>query len=98
MMGQLITWIDVFGYKKHDLLNIDLLLLLEPSDRDASIQRSREPGDLYLRTKSPIIEVSRIWKFRNAEGHCVPLFFHTRANLKTKIAKHWCIPLPPLTN
>ena len=96
--GTAYKWINVLGYKKHDLLNIDLLSLLEPSDRDASIQRSHELGDLYLRTKSPIIEVGRIWKFRHAEGHCVPLFCHTRANLETKIAKHWCIPFPPLTN
>ena len=91
--GTAYKWIDVFGYKKHDLLNINLLSLLESSDRDASIQRSRELGDLYLRTKSPIIEVDRIWNFRHAEGHYVPLFCHTRANLETKIAKHWCIPL-----
>ena len=56
-------WIDILEYKKHDLLNIDLLSLLEPNDRNASIQRSRELGDLYLRTKSLIIEVDRIWKF-----------------------------------
>jgi len=96
--GTAYKWIDVLGYMKRDLLNIDLLSLLEPSDRDASIQRSRELEDLYLKMKSPIIEVDRIWKFRHAEGHYVPLFCHTRANLETKIAKHWCIPLPPLTN
>jgi len=95
--GTAYKWINVFGYKKHELLYIDLLSLLKPSDRDASIQRSRELADFYIRTKSSIIEVDRILNFRHAEGHYVPLFCHTRANLETKIAKHWCIPLPPLT-
>ena len=72
--GTTYKWINVLGYKKHDLLNINLLSLLQPSDRDASIQRSRELADFYLRTKSPIIGVDIIWNFRYHEGHYIPLF------------------------
>lgn len=93
--GTAYNWTDVIGFRKRDLIGKDWLEMLHPRNREQAIERSREVAQLYERTQSPIIETDRILKLRHARGNYVELFCHFRANLETRMAKIWCIPVPP---